>query len=418
MRRLLRPMIAALGSVLLLSCAEAEPTVLSLMEAPAGTADLCAFMGAVADLEQGCQQVTTGWAEETRAGICRESAEYWLVRTRRSSYVPSRGEGCLSALRSAPCDDLSRVMEISEDCRTLLQGPRRPGEPCTHDGECMLGHRCRAINDCAGVCERVRQEREPCTRPGDCLWGLVCRDKKCVAPSGDGAPCTSDSHCLAGLTCQDAGEGTSETAKNCRPRPSGGARDGEACGTSVTYEICAPGNCCSSQLSAGACKAQATGVCNTGLTPASCSSLKLTCAQTAAAGQPCGPVSSPPIECAEGLSCVSTKCKPLPRQPGEACSVSTGCHPPEHLACEKVDEASAERACKELPGPGAGCKDDSVCRPPFVCSVDVTCVEPQPNGTPCHASSQCQSGVCEPSGYCGTGLDVCSPDRPATASSN
>lgn len=205
----------------------------------------------------------------------------------------------------------------------------------------------------------------------------------------DGDPCSFDQECASSRCDLPAcGDGVC-CVGTCGPtRPRGHA--GDACDR--TSE-CIDGFCGGDHMchALGVAQASCTSdeQCDYGLACLQASpSLPGTCGTLPKIGELC-----PYHRCA-GLSATcdaSTHCIAL-GLPGAPCSAHGDCSP--FAECDM-----ANHVCIELPGLGMRC--DVACAGESWCDFEVdptlgTCMEPQPNGTPCDEADKCASQSCKP----------------------
>ena len=112
---------------------------------------------------------------------------------------------------------------------------------------------------------------------------------------------------------------------------------------------------------------------------------------TAKQGEAC----EDPRDCDFGLICSGTCVDPCGAAVGSACGnvgeTFVVCR--NDANCEFAQPGDTTGTCVALPRKGESCTSQ-LCAPGFAC-VDGTCVDPQPNGSPCSQPTGCRSGYCD-----------------------
>jgi MYXO-CTERM domain-containing protein len=391
----------------------------------------------VADLD--CQEPLFCQPMQSSAGVCAHQCKPNTSGACPSGFVctPYAGDPndgvCIAGQapgtkqEGEPCDSgkqcasgLCIIESGGPVCRT----------PCTGSKACASGKACAAIpGKPYGVCVDAKKGiGEACTASSQCDSGL-CSQNKC-APM-----CFSNQDCAPGLVCKTQGGGGSPSGPGtCVPAPTKLA-DGAACGASSECAsnlcvgagggaVCVQGCSANKPCAAGFdCYPLQNGGVSPGITGAC-----LKAAEKKPAGLPCkggsdcksnlcvttSPTSGTCMDecsaapCPAGFSCqklqgTKSACFPLGNaQLGDACQEHLDCQSALCLIeggksyCATSCKASADCPC------GMACVDGGA-KLGFVCvkGKKVACV---PNGAPCAAASECQSGACS-NGVCGA---VCS----------
>ena len=185
--------------------------------------------------------------------------------TRRSALRLLAG-GALAALLPARLGARAAAQEAQAVCRFV-------GEPCTVNGHCCHGNRCRGgtcqcrpnLTSCGGRCRDLRTNERHCGACDHrCEAGQTCCRGRCVA-------CCTDADCAPPQTC--GGGGTPGvcgcTPRACEPFACGSFDDGcggtHLCGGCATGEICLAQSCraCSATTARSTCSGVSPLLCGT-----------------------------------------------------------------------------------------------------------------------------------------------------------
>ncbi|MFL5348112.1 MAG: hypothetical protein ACJ8AT_25245 [Hyalangium sp.] len=331
-------------------------------------------------------------------------------------------------------DSSVTVLNTSEIHDALPNGAACTGNGLCASKLCVDGVCCNTACDKAcdacnlpsapGTCTTV-----PVSTPGNpaCQNHLVCSGTSADCPT----VCASDAWCESGYYC------LSGTCQLKKP-------NGQTCGGANQCQsaFCVDGVCCNSACS-GACDA-----CNL-TTPGTCTNMSLgspgnpvcpnhfVCSGTSA---DCPTLCANDTTCESGYYCLSGACL-LKNPNGHSCDGANQCQSNFCVdgvccnsacagACDACNLSNSSGTCTPLPlgtpgmptcpnhfvcnGTGTSCPpvctSDLMCESGYYC-LNGACRTKNPNGQPCDATNQCQSGFCVDgvccNSACGNACDAC-----------
>jgi hypothetical protein len=323
------------------------------------------------------------------------------VATGALIYNAARFGACHAAFLKDPCHANTGypVLGMLDDCAGALTPTLGEGAACGLIDECLPGLYCNRSNACPGLCKRHETEGQPCHDYHACAANLDCGvNSICRRPPTKGLPCTGFDDCFCS-SCKSSDLWCDLTTNTCQDR----RNVGEACGADANVDRgpCQSTLWCDGLGAVGKCRApsDAGGPCDfvgckDGLhcvgQDAAHASLGQCSAVPSAVGGPC----IFPPDCADGLDCVDSRCKP-PLGLGEACvntyecqaslvCASSQCRTPlcEAEVCGAASSACAFGACKD-----GKCTRRALANEP--CAKDSDC-----------ASATCTGGTCVDVSFC------------------
>jgi hypothetical protein len=181
--------------------------------------------------ERSCEEKTTVGFRNQLAGLRK------ALENKRARYRGDKMEACITFLRSATCERLSRTNHFSGlECEPWVEPLVALGGKCGNDYECVDSFCAKEPMALEGTCKMWPGVNESCATVR-CGKGLVCDESKtCHVALAEGATCSSSLQCASGncaaLVSAD---------KSCAPPPANQCFYSSACSYGRSGRLPLPG---------------------------------------------------------------------------------------------------------------------------------------------------------------------------------